>query len=160
MGWDGFSGGFQPFTPKRCGFFAEQSGLSIATANSTYVSWSAGHVVYDTDGFHDPASNADRITIPAGLGGIYLVVATAAWSDSTGAGNRQCLIYQFSSGGSVVRGGQGDTRLGITSLTTYQGATSIFPCEAGQYIRLLPTQNSGATKSVRVTLSVTRLSDS
>lgn len=38
--------------------------------------------LYDTDGFHDPSTNNSRVTIPAGLGGKYLITFAALSSGS------------------------------------------------------------------------------
>jgi len=39
---------------------------------------------FDTDGFHDNVTNPDRITIPAGKAGYYLLVADITLSDAAG----------------------------------------------------------------------------
>lgn len=44
---------------------------SISTATQTPLTMNAE--VFDTDGFHDNTTNNTRITIPSGLGGIYLL---------------------------------------------------------------------------------------
>ena len=52
---------------------------------------------YDTDGFHDNATNNSRITIPAGKGGKYLFTFSMHWT--TGSGTRDLQLYK---NGSVI----------------------------------------------------------
>ena len=52
---------------------------------------------YDTDGFHDNATNNSRITIPTGQGGKYLFTFSMQWT--TGSGIRDLQLYK---NGSVI----------------------------------------------------------
>lgn len=47
-----------------------------------------GTDVFDTDGFHNPSSNPSRVTIPAGLGGKYLIHGSFEWDTNTAGGER------------------------------------------------------------------------
>jgi hypothetical protein len=58
-------------TPDFTGCVAILDGdVSIADATVTFVAWDGVDEI-DTDGFHDPASNNTRFTVPTGLGGKY-----------------------------------------------------------------------------------------
>ena len=63
---------------------------TIANATQTKKTFT-GTDIFDTDGFHDPASNDSRITIPAGLGGYYLVYTKCTW-DGNSVGRRAVYI--------------------------------------------------------------------
>jgi hypothetical protein len=52
---------------------------SVVTGTWDSVAFTAADA-YDTDGFHNPSSSAEQITVPAGLGGWYQVNATIRWN--------------------------------------------------------------------------------
>lgn len=65
---------------------------SVSSATWTAVSFDAES--YDTDGYHDPATNPTRLTVPAGRAGTYAVAASvlfAASAAGTKAGIRLVL---------------------------------------------------------------------
>ena len=67
-----------------CALNISTSGQSIATNTGTSILFDTE--VIDTDGFHSNVTNTDRITIPAGKAGKYLVTAAITMSaNSTGA---------------------------------------------------------------------------
>jgi hypothetical protein len=68
---------------------------SLSNNVSTQATWD--NEIIDTDGFHSTVSNTDRITIPAGKGGKYLVYATGAYA-ANATGNRQLFIYNTGTG--------------------------------------------------------------
>jgi hypothetical protein len=63
---------------------------TISNTTDTVLNFS-GTDLYDTDGFHDPATNNSRITIPAGLGGYYMVYGLNTW-DVNATGRRFCEL--------------------------------------------------------------------
>ena len=67
-----------------CALNISTSGQSIATNTGTSILFDTE--VIDTDGFHSNVTNTDRITIPAGKAGKYLVTAAITMAaNSTGA---------------------------------------------------------------------------
>lgn len=69
---------------------ALSSAQSIPNATWTPVAFSAADV-FDTDAFHDPASNNTRFTVPAGKGGKYLVLVNGYWA-ANGTNGRYLTI--------------------------------------------------------------------
>jgi hypothetical protein len=57
---------------------------SQSVANGVYTALTFQVELFDTDGFHSTSSNTERITIPAGKGGYYLIVGQVSM---TGTGN-------------------------------------------------------------------------
>lgn len=115
---------------------------SINTATATVIQWTAEY--FDTDGFHDNAVNPERITVPTGLGGLYLVVGHATISaNSTGA--RQ--FYITPSGGSM---GYGRNLVDAAASPTSTGLTfsAIGELSAGDYVTVNAYQDSGTTLNV------------
>jgi hypothetical protein len=64
---------------------------SIANTTDTMVSFNVEDI--DTDGFHDNSVNNERITIPSGKGGKYLITAQTFWADNS-VGNRQLILFK------------------------------------------------------------------
>lgn len=66
-----------------CGVRCNDSGTqSINASTDEALTWNAED--HDSDGFHDTSSNTSRITIPAGLGGYYLVSVGLRWANGPG----------------------------------------------------------------------------
>jgi hypothetical protein len=63
---------------------------TISNTTDTVLNFS-GTDTYDTDGFHDTSTNNSRITIPAGLGGYYLIYGLNTW-DVNATGRRFCEL--------------------------------------------------------------------
>ena len=69
----------------------KSANASITNATDTTVTFNTES--YDTDGFHDTATNAERITIPAGKGGKYLITAKTTFA-SNATGIRGIYLYK------------------------------------------------------------------
>lgn len=72
------------------------SAVSIGITTPTALAYDSED--YDSDGYHDNASNNTRITIPTGLGGKYLLVASVEFAVDT-AGTR---LVRIRKGGSTT----------------------------------------------------------
>jgi hypothetical protein len=108
-------------------------------SNNTFTALTATLELYDTDGYHSTSVNTSRITIPAGLGGYYLVQGQCNW-DLNATGGRVVSIYK---NGSVVSPG------GVIegSSTQYSASTisTTIALSAGDYIELFGRQSSGGS---------------
>ena len=71
---------------------------TISNSTDTALTWDTE--TYDTDGFHSTVSNTDRITIPSGKTGYYLVEFRCTWVDAD-VGVRRHRIKK-NAGGTVV----------------------------------------------------------
>jgi hypothetical protein len=63
---------------------------TVATATYANITWNVE--TFDTNGFHDNATNNTRITIPTGYAGKYYVTTTIGWGESDVAGNKVITI--------------------------------------------------------------------
>lgn len=64
----------------RCGARATATGgQNVPTGTETALTWDTE--AWDSDGLHSTSSNTNRLTIPAGMGGVWLACATVQWSD-------------------------------------------------------------------------------
>jgi hypothetical protein len=123
-----------------CRIFMTAATTSIANSTNTTVSFDTEE--YDTDGYHSTTVNNSRITIPAGKGGYYLVIATTDFAqNSTGA-----------RGNSIKING---TEKGYTAITpnTTEGAvynnSVIVSLSVGDYIEMQVRQTSGGALDLR-----------
>ena len=92
---------------------------------------------FDTDGFHDTSTNPERITIPTGKGGKYLLVGVCE-IQSNSTGRRQT---QFKKNGTTVIQElfiAAATSTEVTFMSTWVGSLS-----AGDYVTFQIRQDSG-----------------
>lgn len=93
---------------------------------------------FDTDAFHDNSSNPARMTVPAGKGGVYLIVAQASWETSA-TGRKACWIVKnsnFRLGIQEVNGDDGGLNLSMT-------VTCFAELVEGDYVELHVRQDTG-----------------
>jgi len=113
----------------------------ITTANDTVTTVSFSAENWDTHNFHDNSTNPERITIPAGLGGRYLIVLYLCWAFN-GVGYRR--VYLQDHAGNLVseiddvRNGE----IGGYGVQTYT-ITAITNLTAEEYYRFDVQQDSG-----------------
>lgn len=128
---------------------------SIATATTTNITWDTEQ--YDTDGFHDNSTNNSRFTIPAGLGGKYLVVVHIRWNQG---GSDPFILYLDKNGTNTiswVQNAQGEA-VGMS-----QQMIRMVDLVAGDYIQVQARQTAGFSipaKGAQVyesSMSITRL---
>lgn len=92
---------------------------------------------WDTDGFHSPSTNPARLTVPAGLGGRYVVQGYGIWESNT-AGNRQ--LYIRKNGSSNVATAFTDSAAGIARFSV----DTEIALSAGDYVDLVAWHNAGS----------------
>jgi hypothetical protein len=113
---------------------------SIADNVSTAMTWD--QEVFDTDGFHSTVTNTDRITIPAGKGGYYLVTCVLYFNDTDADTWRDIRI--FKNGANHMA-----TRIpGSNQSAKAPAISDIFALAAGDYIQAYAVQASGASVDV------------
>jgi hypothetical protein len=108
---------------------------SIPNATDTILTFNSE--AWDTDGFHSTSSNTSRITIPAGLGGKYLVTMNTLPA-LNGTGGRYLEIYK--NGARLVNdiGMAGDAADYVNVAGTF-----VVNLVATDYIEMLVYQDSG-----------------
>ena len=108
---------------------------TISTGTQTALTWDSEY--YDSHGFHSTSSNTSRITIPAGLGGKYLIQGVFAYGLSA-TGSRDS---NFRINGTTFR--YWPQLLGSSVVYVGPQASFVLALNAGDYIEITTTQNSG-----------------
>ena len=116
-----------------------------STANATFVAITWNQEDFDTNTYHDNATNNTRITIPTGKGGYYLITGAVQY-DGNATKNRGCEIRLNGSSGAVNY---------LYFLSTAEVTNSpvypmsyILSLSAGDYIELFSYQNSGGSLNI------------
>jgi hypothetical protein len=107
----------------------------VTVSNATYTTIGYNQENYDTDGFHDNATNNSRITIPTGKGGKYQIFAVIIFDNST-AGIRNMILNK---NGSAVLVNYGSAPSGRNTQTLYTVET----LAAGDYLEIQAYQSCG-----------------
>lgn len=110
--------------------------ITLASTSVTNLTFDSNH--WDTDSFHSTQSNTDRITIPAGLGGYYIV--GGSFEFSANATGERILFINHSSAGNIAQ-----QRLNNNGAVqpTGMSAMSMWLCQPGDYLQLQAYQSSG-----------------
>lgn len=116
------------------------AGQSIS--NSTITAVTFGSEDIDTDGFHSTVTNTDRITIPSGKGGKYLIYGQVRY-DTNSTGRRVVYIQLNNTTDIAV----GEDTPGASTKTTIK-TSIIYSLAVGDYIRLNTFQTQGTTQSL------------
>jgi hypothetical protein len=120
---------------------------SIPNNTFTAVAFTAADT-WDTDGFHSTTTNNSRITVPAGLGGIYHVIGSVNFA--AGADNTRLVKIQLN-GSSDVTVYQGTNGVGGPAFAV--SVPNMVQLAAGDYIELVCYQFSGSALSITATMS-------
>ena len=135
-----------------------------SVADNTFTPLALNSEAFDTNGFHDNSTNNSRMTIPAGLGGKYLLTGSAfAVADD------ETVIGVFYKNGAELRGGYYRHQVATGSpLSKAAAGTTIADLVAGDYVEFAVYQNSGgainfghaSSAAAQATFSVVRLGGS
>jgi hypothetical protein len=109
---------------------------SIPNATNTIMTFNSE--AWDTDGFHSTSSNTSRITIPAGLGGKYLVIMNTM-PDLSATGGRNMELFKNGSRLIICNSiaGNGSQYVGLQ-------ATFVVDLVATDYIEIMVNQDRGS----------------
>jgi hypothetical protein len=129
--WATPSGGTPAFVGCRLTKSADQA---IGSNALTAISFNTE--TFDTDGFHDNATNNTRITIPTGKSGKYSVIARFSWDTTT-------TTYKY---WRIRKNQTNILNFGVADGTAleYVQIADILDLTAGDYIEFECYQNSGA----------------
>jgi hypothetical protein len=133
-------------TPTFVGCMLRKTDSTQAVATSTYVVVTFDNEIIDTDGFHSDVTNNERITIPTGKGGKYLVTGALHYQ-ADAANTRRVLLTK--NGAVGVGTALADQRTGGFSGAPTEAVFSIIvDLSAGDYIQLAAFQDSGISRNI------------
>ena len=112
---------------------------SQSISNTTYTTLTFDSEVFDTDTFHDTATNNSRITIPSGKNGKYLIVAKFHFAGNATGTDRLGGIKKNGTSVGLFRGINGN------SSSVGWNASVILDLVATDYIELEVYQDSGGS---------------
>jgi hypothetical protein len=119
--------------------------LIVASATTTVLTYNSER--YDTHGFHSTSSNTGRLTVPAGLGGMYLVGGAWQW-DANAGGTRRAFGLRLN--GTLVIAAVEEAPSGATMFPTFAPATLV-ALAAGDYVDSTGYQDAGGNLAVVAT---------
>ena len=131
-----------------CAVYKVTTSQSIANDTDTNVTFNAEE--YDTNTFHDNSTNPERITIPSGKAGKYLLQTAILFAtNSSGVRNAGFVL-------------NGTTTLGsglvvpLSSFSTRVAHLYVCDLAVGDYITVSVNQNSGGSLNVSASQQYTR----
>lgn len=123
------------------------SGSTQSVSDNTVTTIALDVETFDTSGFHDTVTNNTRITIPAGLGGTYLVEAGAGIS-ANATGTRQCRIHV----NGTLRAVTSANAVTAAGLPTRLAVSDVFQLVSGDYVELAVYHSAGTSLSAEADL--------
>lgn len=127
-----------------CWAYLTAASQAIVTATSTTLAFTSE--IFDTDGYHDNATNTNRFTIPTGLGGKFLITANITYAGAT-AGRRLIYLNKNAVTATATLGTFDGVPSSVSNTYTYQFST-IATLAAADYFSISIFQSSGANVDV------------
>lgn len=118
-----------------CLVYEAAADQTIGDSSSTVVTFSAES--FDTDAYHSLVANTGRITVPAGLAGLYRVYASMRWESA--AGGTRILRIHLNGVAIIVA----ETHCQDEVITPYQLLEDTLELEVGDYLDVRVYQDSG-----------------
>lgn len=112
---------------------------SIPTVTSTAITMNVEDI--DTDGYHSTVTNTNRITVPAGLAGVYAVSAYCRWDGASAVTNP--LIIISLNGNAVDRSQILGTGNYLPTAVTWVGYLAV-----GDWVEMRVYHSTGANRNV------------
>lgn len=133
-----------------CAVYKTTTAQSISNDVDTNITFNAEE--FDTNGFHDNSTNNERITIPTGKGGKYLLNLSILFaSNSSGIRTVKFLLNDSTTIGDMIF----PALSGFQQRTFY---TIVGSFSAGDYLTVNVNQNSGGSLNVNANQYYTRFS--
>lgn len=121
---------------------------SIANSTDTALAFNTERA--DTHAFHSTVTNTSRLTIPADMGGVYLITSNVFF-DANVTGQRALAIRL--NGASFIAGVNSNATGGGTAATNLSLAKP-YPLVVGDYIEAIVNQSSGGALNVVTSIDV------
>jgi hypothetical protein len=122
-------------SPNFVGCSVNNSYVVINNATETKVPFNSE--AFDTNGFHDNATNNTRLTIPTGLGGKYLINVNCKFFKAAGGQRYVNILKNNTTSYQII------TYLPSVDYYVSAAASFILDLSAGDYLEYVAYQNSG-----------------
>lgn len=124
------------------------------------LSWDAED--YDVGGFHDNFSNNERLTVPPGQDGMFIIILNADWDVSISP--LQVLITKITKNGSTVAEGGAESRLVLEPGSDYRTSLVLHDrAVAGEFYEAFANSNKLSAPFPKIdaqsTFQIVRISD-
>lgn len=127
-------------TPTFVGFSGYRS-TDLSVSGSTWTAFSmTGTDIIDTNSFHDPATNASRMTIPSGYAGKYAVTGNVGFAGTNSWLNISIALYKNGSSNRVIKTLNNGTTGGEVNVNF---GTYIIDLAVGDYLEFYVWHNNG-----------------
>lgn len=126
-----------------CSIYKSGTAQTISNGALTALTWESEN--WDTNAYHSTSSNTSRITIPAGLGGLYQVNGFASFASGSAVGTRD--VYLGVNGSAYYAAGR---IVGSAASELIVSVSAVLQLVAGDYIELFVFQNSGTSTTIPV----------
>lgn len=136
------TGGGGSSTASGCRLRTTGTTQQVANTTFTAVTWPAED--FDTDAYHDTSTNTDRITIPSGKDGKFLLSATVFLSYVSGGQTGTERIIEIRKNGTGVARAEAYT----PGAHACHVSTGLISAIAGDYFQVFVYQDSGGIWSV------------
>lgn len=110
--------------------------------------------IFDPDEFHDGSTNPERLTVPTGLDGRYIVIGSIRWV-SNATGRREITVRHKNSSGTTQYSKQVVDEA-VNGDDTRQVVNWIFDAVAGDFFEMFVLQTSGGDLDASGNVSVTQ----
>lgn len=124
---------------------------SQSISNSTVTDLTFNSETFDTNAFHSTSSNTDRLTVPAGYAGKYLVIAKMQFAGGT-TGIRQVYIYKNTTEYDLI------TWQNTSNSNADMCLSTIVDLTVGDYVKMACWQNNGGALDANSGTSATSFS--
>ena len=134
-------------TPAAAGFVgcSLYNSSSYTIANTTNTNLTFNTELFDTDGFHSTSTNTDRITIPTGKGGKYLITYAVAY-DANATGERQTRLMK--NGSTTDNNNRVWSGFGSSAGLTTMVVARVVEAVATDYFTIRVYQSSGGDRTI------------
>jgi len=119
-----------------------------AVAASASITFGAGSEIYDAEGFHDTVVNSERMTVPAGGAGLYIIGCNVLWDSNTSGGRQNDLHLYDDSTATDVKIGSAINASGAQNANPAT-LSVIWPLEEDDYIYIGVLESSTGSPEVR-----------
>ena len=120
---------------------------SITNTTDTAIAFTTED--FDTDAFHDNVTNNSRLTVPASMGGIYLIIANVEFA-ANATGLRQLTMRINGNAATTNTVGMANTPTGNATRISRLSASGIVSLSAADYVEAYVFQESGGNLNVNV----------